>query len=81
MKLSKQKAVPKSDTLKYGLSQIFLIGANRFPTDGSRLAKNQCAVEISQWPIANAPKTLAEGILRRLRRIIRYGIALRDECV
>lgn len=65
MKLSKQKAVPKSDTLKYGLSQIFLIGANRFPSDGSRLAKSQCA----------------KGTSRRLRRIIRYGIALRDECV
>ena len=74
-----QNAVPKSDTLKYGLSQIFLIGANRFPTDGSRLAKNQCAVEISQWPTANSQ--CAEGIRRRLRRIILYGIALRDECV
>lgn len=48
MKLSKQKAVPKSETLEDGLSQIFQIGANRFPTDGSRLAKSQCAVEISQ---------------------------------
>ena len=41
MKLSKQNAVPKSDTLKYGLSQIFLIGANRFPTDGNIKVTNK----------------------------------------